>query len=252
MADVTNSNFPLMDLDGYNASDLGKVFDQSQGPLKNWYDFKLYDTVRLQPNVLLPASQVDLFQNAVGQQQAIFGTSSTMYTKQFSDTNMRQGGQIPKGRFFIIKSIEVICPLVANLATVSTTGQNIELNTVQGIGTATSPGSDARTLLTLGYGYFYYGTKKFQEGQLMAFPCTEGISGYGFGIGATTGQTVQVDGVANNGNLTNPWIFESPHGIQQQMNFQFTIQFFNPFTVLALTSQVIKVSLNGMLCDPVM
>lgn len=250
--DSVNSSFPLMDLTGIPTDQLSDYFKGAQGPLMNWYDFKLYDTVRLQPNVLLPASQVDLFQNAVGQQQSIFGTASTMYTKQLSDTNIRSGGFIPKGRFMIVNSIEVICPLVANLATVSSSGQNIELNTVQGIGTATSPGSDARTLLTQGYGYFYYGTKKFQEGQLLAFGATEGISGYGFGIGATTGQTLQVDGVANNGSLNYPWLFQSPHGIQQQMNFQFTIQFFNPFTVLAATSQVIKVSLNGMLCDPVM
>ena len=250
---AAQGDFPVMDFDGVTSDQMQQMFQSGKGVWKNWYDFKLYDSVRLQPNVLLPASQVVLFQNAFGQQQAIFGTASTMYTKQLSDTNMMAAGQLPRGRFFIVHSIEVIVPLTGNLPTIATSGQGIELPTVQGISTNVSnAASDARVLLTLGYGYFYYGTKRYQEGQLLAFPCSEGISGWGFDIGATTGQTLQVDSIANNTiNGVGPWCYQSCHGLQQQMNFNFTIQFFNPFTVIANSSQVIKVSLNGWLYDPV-
>ncbi len=243
--------FPIQDLDGLSGDELVQAFGD-KGVLKNCYDFKLYDSLRLQPTALLPASQATFFQVPVGQMKSIFGTAATQYTQSPADTNLVQASQLPKGRFMLVTSIEITCPLVANLATISTSGNNIELNTVQGIGTSTSPSSDARTLLTLGYGFFYLGTRKFQEGQLIAFPTTEGITGYGWGIAPTTGQTaIQVDAVANNG-FGCAWKLTEPIGIQQYMNFNFVIQFFNPFTVLALTSQVIKVSLVGKLYDPVM
>lgn len=237
-----------MNLDGISPDII-----KSSGPgvIKNVYPFVLWDTVRITNNVLVPSTLIRMFQVQNGGNTNSIG-GGVAYQKNLCDTNLVQAGQLPRGRIMIINQIEVQIVLTGNLPTVVSSGSGLLLPATQGFtANTTSAFSDLRTVLQQGYGVLKIGTRPYSEGLLYDFPSSVGINGFGFGIGATTGQTINVDSYAQNG-FGLAWSYpDNPYYIVAGDNFEFDISFPNSFTLQANAPINLITRFKGVLLDPV-
>lgn len=81
---------------------------------------------------------------------------------------------------------------------------------------------------------------------MQIFPTDKGVQFNGFGIGATSGQTLAADGSATNG-VGIPWIFDPDCEmlLVSQQPFEFDIDFPNAFTTPANAWLQLWVFLQG-------
>lgn len=242
-------NLPgVMNLDGLSMDIL-----KSSGPgvIKNVYPFVLWDTARITNNVLIPSTTIRLFQVQNGGNTNTIG-GGVQYQKNLCDTNLVQAGQLPRGRVMVVNQIEVQITLTGNAPLTSTTGNNNLLPTTQGFSAnTTSAFSDLRSFLQQGYGKIKIGTRDYSEGLLYDFPPSVGMSGFGFGIGATTGQTINIDSYAQNG-FGLAWSYpDNPYYLVAGDNFEYDIVFPNSFTVQANSPVNLITRFKGVLLDPV-
>lgn len=236
-----------MNLDGLSTDII-----KSSGPgvIKNVYPFVLWDSIRITNAIAIPPVTIRMFQVANGGNTNTIG-GGVAYQKNLCDTNLLQGGQLPRGRILIINQIEVLVVTVGNSPALGT-GNATLLPSGQGFtANVTSAMSDMRTILQQGYGVLKIGTRPYTEGLLYDFPPSVGMTGFGFGIGATTGQLVNIDSYAQNG-FGLPWSYpDNPYYIVAGDNFEFDITFPNPFTVQANAPINLITRFKGVLLDPV-
>jgi hypothetical protein len=223
---------------------------QMNGMPSSCYDFALYDSFRIKGGTAMTTIQMptSLFAIPQGIQTSVINDGTQTYFKAFSDTNMIQAKQIPKGRLFQVNSLQIKVRTIGALPSISTSGNNVGLPTNGGFQTNfTPPFSDLNTLLNQCFLRFHVGTKDYIEGTLDQFPSAFGITGAGMGA-ATTASLELWDGVAQNG-FGQARLFTMPYFIPDLMNFQVDFFFYNQWTPASNYDFVVYCILDGWLYE---
>jgi hypothetical protein len=207
---------------------------------KQVLDYVLYDSKYFVAGTALPTTAIRFFQAQVGAQDVVANSTAVAFTKTYADTNIVQPGQLERGQTMVVRSVEAIitCPSNFDL-TVQATG-----NTTLGL---TFPTSAVLTNATAGVissnlvdAYakrgcikLKVGNQYFEQGQLIQFPSSFGLSG--FASSAFTGTatavvvTVPTDGATNNG-FGRPRQLLYPRTILAGQNFSIELEFPVSFT----------------------
>lgn len=245
---VFNNQLPISNLDFIDLTQYASQY--GPGPLKQYYDYILFDSKVASPGTAVPGSAIKFFQTPNGGTDQLIGATTT-YVKQDTDTNMQQAGQLPQGQLMVIKSVQVLVNLTGNLPAVSGSGNNISRPTTQGFtANVTSAMSDLRTILQLGNGVFKIGNRPFMNNPLWGYPTDYGVSGNGIGFGPTAGATLSIDSYATNGFGCGK-LLDSPQLLIAGKNFEFDITFPYIFTQIALAYVQYYVLYVGTLYDTV-
>lgn len=250
-----NPQLPISNMDYVTLDQIRQALasNPNGGALKQYYDYVLFDSFVFAPNTALPGGKIQFFQNRTGQQQLIIGATST-YSKQDNDTNMQAAGQLPQGQYFVFNSIQVLFNLTGNCPAINTTSgaQQLDRPTTSGLFTANinSAFSDLRSFLQLGRGEFTIGNRPFINAPLFCYPTQFGVWGYGFAVGATTGQAQLVDSTANNGPGV-PMNLQSPLLLVNGKNFEFDVTFPYSFTTPANAYLQMYTCLVGTIYDSI-
>jgi hypothetical protein len=254
---AVNSRVPINSMDYLTMLQIQKLIGNGQqgGALKQYYDYFLFDSQIIAPNVTIPATNLNLFQNQGGQPQSVFGGAGS-YTKQYLvDTNMQQGGMLPQGQFFVFNSIQVLFNLTGNCPALQTdtTTQNINrpISSTAFSANIIPAYSTLRTFLQMGSLQFQIGNRPFIGAPLVCYPTQFGVWGQGWGVGATTGQAQLVDSTANNGPGA-AYQLQSPMLLVNGKNFQVNISWPYSFTTPANSYLQLFVFLVGTLYDSIM
>lgn len=250
-----NPNLPINNMDYVTLDQIRQALasNPNGGALKQYYDYVLFDSFVFGPGVALPSTKIQFFQNKTGNMQQIVGTNS-LYNKQDNDTNMQNSGQLPQGQFFVFNSIQVLFNLTGNCPAINTTAGNQQLDRpiTSGLFTANinSAFSDLRSFMQLGSGTFMIGNRPFINAPLFCYPTQFGVWGYGFAVGATTGQAQLVDSTANNGPGV-PLQLQSPLLLVNGKNFEFDVTFPYSFTTPANAYLQMYCCLVGTIYDSI-
>jgi hypothetical protein len=160
----------------------------------------MYDTFRIKAGTALNTSPFTFFQTPIGQQQAGLNFT-TQYAKTFIDTNMKQAGQIQKGRLFRIISMQVrIVETGATDTTYGSSGAGTEMPTAPTGAAVVSATNEIKALMEGSYYTFNVDDRDFEQGKGVHFPSPYGFSGFA-GSGAPGGSGAGTDAIAvvNNG-----------------------------------------------------
>lgn len=181
---------PVNTLDGVRTAN-GMVY-------KDAYGERLYDTFRVVAGTVLPTQKFRFFQTPIGQQQAGLNFA-TQYAKSEIDTNMQQAGQIQKGRYFEIISMQI---RVIDTGAISTafgaSGPGTNLTTSPAGAATVSGAQEEKTILESLVVEFELDNRTYERGKALHFPSPYGISGFaGGGIPGTA--NTDAFAVLNNG-----------------------------------------------------
>lgn len=166
--------------------------------LKDAYGYRLYDTWRVVAGTVLPTNPFQFFATPQGQQQSGLNFA-TQYAKSLIDTNLQQAGQIQKGRYFQVESMQV---RVIDTGAISTafgsSGPGTQLVTSPA-GAATVSGSqEEKTILESLVVTYQQDNRDYEQGKAIHFPSPYGMSGFaGGGIPGTS--NTDAFAVINNG-----------------------------------------------------
>lgn len=214
------------------------------GRLASICGVELYDTLRVDPGTL-PQRDFIFFQNANGQQQALF-VSGTAYTKQEIDISpwIVGGGQLAKGYEALIWQITVqFTVLQSPDATLQTTGNFLNLALDPGLGAPIEHmGNLMRAFQESTYFVLYVNQTNFEDGPGWRFPAGPyGISG---DVGSAT------DGWANNGV---GWAYQMPvmRHLPELTKFGVRMKVQNPFILDAGVTVRVRVGLCGIGLQPI-
>ncbi len=223
--------------------------------LKDAIDHCFYDTRYLVAGTVVPTGQFKFFQIQDGQNDTLINNSAVSFAKSRQETNMNQAGQLQRGRFFILESIECKVTIPANLdLTLQSAG-----NTTLPLATGTFAAADAthsgivtanveNAVINSLFLQSFCGEKTYEEGTADLFPSQFGISGYSGNLElgtVTSGSNISVnDGVANNG-FGRARVLRMPRVIVNGVNFGINAQFFNAFN--PGRNLAIKVIYSGIL-----
>jgi hypothetical protein len=204
------------------------------------YDYCLYDTLRFKPATATGTNTLRFFTTGVGQQANVANAASENYIKDFIDTNLQGGNNLPRDQFLIVRSIQFEVNITdATDTTYPTTGVGTELPTDPTAAAAVAGGNLINALLHQAYMQFWVGEKPYEEGPIIQFPSEFGISGFsGFGV------STNFEGVMNNG-FGYPRLLFVERLIPELTNFRVDLRFAQALTI---TRQlVIQCLLRGIL-----
>lgn len=218
--------------------------------LKDAYGYRLYDTWRFVAGTAVSTAEFLFFQTPVGGTQTGQNFSTT-YTKTLIDTNMPAQGQIPKGRFFRIRSMHVrVLMTGATDTTYGSSGIATQMPT-NALGAAVvSAVNEEKEILEGGFVTFRVDDRSFEQGKLIHFPTPYGLSGFA-GSGAPGGSGAGTDAIAavNNG-FGRPYVFPVLRNLDGLRLFSVAMQFPYPFTPNRNFN--LEVTLEGLLYRPVL
>jgi len=193
--------------------------------VKDTLGYRLYDTYRVKAGTAVSLSEFIFFQIPRGQQQA--GQNfATQYTKTLIDTNMDAAGQLQKGRFFVISSIQ--CRIITTGATDTTygsSGPGTEMPTDPTGAASVGAANLEKAILEAGFMTFKVDNRDYEQGKMIHFPSPYGISGFA-GAGVSTTDAVAI---ANNG-FGRPYRLPIERRIDGLRQFNVTGQFAYAFT----------------------
>lgn len=193
--------------------------------LKDTLGYRLYDTYRVKAGTAVSLSQFLFFQVPQGQQQA--GQNfATQYSKTLIDTNMESAGQLQKGRFFVVTSIQ--CRVIMTGATDTTygsSGPGTEMPTDPTGAASVGAANLEKAILEAGFMTFKIDNREYEQGKMIHFPSPYGISGFA-GAGVSTTDAVAI---ANNG-FGRPYRLPIERRIDGLRNFNVAAQFAYAFT----------------------
>lgn len=193
--------------------------------LKDTLGYRLYDTYRVKAGTAVSLSQFLFFQVPQGQQQA--GQNfATQYSKTLIDTNMESAGQLQKGRFFVVTSIQ--CRVITTGATDTTygsSGPGTEMPTDPTGAASVGAANLEKAILEAGFMTFKIDNREYEQGKMIHFPSPYGISGFA-GAGVSTTDAVAI---ANNG-FGRPYRLPIERRIDGLRNFNVAAQFAYAFT----------------------
>lgn len=219
---------------GFDMSTAGISPDQARamdGMPNSFWDQCYYDSIRFAGATSTSSFQspTSFFAIPQGQQTQVANNTAQTYIKAYSDCNIKQGKQMPKGWLFQVNSIQIKVRTVGNLPTIATTGNNIGLPTSGGpTANNTVPFADLNTLLNQMFIRLEIGSKTYVEGTLDMFPTAFCMSGAGMSS-TTAATTTLYDGFAQNG-MGIPRLFTAPYFIPDLMNFQVDAFIYNNWT----------------------
>jgi hypothetical protein len=181
---------PVNTLDNYRAQN-GMVF-------KDAYGERLYDTFRVKAGTVLPTNQFRFFQIPLGGQQAGLNFAA-QYAKSEIDTNIQQAGQIQKGRYFEIISMQIrVIDTGASSTAFGASGPGTELVTSPAGAATVSGAQEEKTILESLIVEFELDNRTYEKGKAVHFPSPYGMSGFaGGGIPGTA--NTDAFAVVNNG-----------------------------------------------------
>lgn len=149
--------------------------------------YRMWDTVRFQSGFALPGDPIQLFQVARGQKTSVANNSAAEYTKRRFDTSLQGNIQIPRGKQFVVNSIQAAVTTLGNLPLTSGTGDNVGLPIQPGgpggtnnFGAITSGTNLMQAILYTIFLATEFGQtdKRYEEGPLLHFPARYGASGF--------------------------------------------------------------------------
>lgn len=207
--------------------------------VKQALDYVLYDTKYFVAGTVMPTSQITFFAVQQGAQDVVANSVGVAFTKNKAQTNIVQPAQLERGQLFICRSIEAVVTVPGNFdLTNQSTGNTTQPSTLpaSNVSTTATAGVLATNLeaalLKMGYISLKVGNNIFEQGPLIQFPSSFGISGYAgaaFTGTAQAGVIVPNEAVANNG-FGQPRVLAWPRTILAGQNFGVNLEFPVAFT----------------------
>jgi hypothetical protein len=216
--------------------------------VKDALGYRLYDTFRAVAGTAMPTNVFNFFQIPQGAQTGGFNFT-TQYSKTLIDTNIGTNGQIPKGRFFQIHSVQ--CRVLMTGATDTTYGSSgiaTQMPTNAAGAAAISAVNEEKEILEAGFLTFVVDDRSFEQGKLIHFPSPYGISGFAGGGIPGTSNTDAV-AIANNG-FGRPYRLPVIRNLDGLRQFRVDVQFAYAFTPNRNFN--LEVCLEGLLYRPVL
>jgi hypothetical protein len=199
---------------------------------KDAYGYRLYDTVRVKGGVAIPTSPFNFFTIPNGQQTAGLNFAAT-YIKSDIDTNGEAAGQIPKGQFFDIHSMQIrIIETGAKDTSYGSSGAGTELPTDATPLSAVSASNESKMILEASFYTFHVGNKDYESGKGLHFPSPYGISGFAGGPIQGESDNVDVVAITNNG-FGRPYRFPVQRSLDGLRQFKVVGSFAYPITPVA-------------------
>lgn len=149
--------------------------------------YRMWDSVRFQAGFAMPGDPIEMFALQRGQKAFVANNPGVDYTKRNFDTSLNNNNQIPKGKQFVINSIQASVTTLGNLPASSGTGDNVALPINPGgpggtnnFGPITSASNLMQAILYTMFLATEFGEtdKRYEEGPLLYFPCRYGATGF--------------------------------------------------------------------------
>lgn len=165
--------------------------------------WRMWDSARFQAGFAMPGDPIELFVTQRGQKSFVANNPAAEYKKRRFDTSLDNNNQVPKGKQFVINSIQASITTLGNLPASTGTGDNIALPiNPGGPGGTTNFGaitSASNLMMAILYTMFLeteFGEtdKRYEAGPLLYFPCRYGATGF-------AGGAVQPPDATNNAGL---------------------------------------------------
>lgn len=245
-------------LDQINPAYYGQISDfvsKNGGRLASICGVTLYDSLRVDAAVL-PTKDFIFFQNGVGQNQGLFCTPATTYTKQEIDVSpWIDQGKLSQGYEALIWSIQVYVRLAGALdKSVQTSGNAVNLTLDPGIisgEAATDPIKQGNTLRAIQEAFYFrlfVNNTEFEHGPTWRFP-----TAYGGQADPALAGTVAAP--ASDGMPANSlgWAYQMPvmRYIPSLTKFGVKMSCQNPFTAANVGPFRVSVVLEGIGIQPV-
>jgi len=216
---------------------------------KDAYGYRLYDTYRVVAGTVLPTNPFLFFATPLGQQQAGLNFA-TFYSKSLIDTNLQQAGQIQKGRYFQVISMQV---RVIDTGAISTafgsSGPSTQLVTSPAGAAPVSGAQEEKTILESLIVTYQQDNRDYEQGKAIHFPSPYGMSGFaGAGLPGGSGAGTDAFAVINNG-FGRFYRFPVIRAIDGLRQFAVQAQFGYAWT--PVNNFNIEVCLEGLLWRPV-
>jgi len=216
---------------------------------KDAYGYRLYDTYRVVAGTVLPTNPFIFFSIPLGSQQNGLNFN-TPYTKSLIDTNLQQAGQIQKGRFFQVESMQV---RVIDTGAISTafgaSGPGTQLVTSPAAAATVSGAQEEKTILESLIVTYQQDNRDYEQGKALHFPSPYGMSGFaGAGVGGGSAAVTDAFAVVNNG-FGRFYRFPVLRNIDGLRQFGVVAQFGYAWT--PINNFNIEVCLEGLLWRPV-
>jgi hypothetical protein len=216
---------------------------------KDAYGYRLYDTYRVVAGTVLPTAPFLFFSIPQGNMQAGLNFA-TQYQKSLIDTNLQQAGQIQKGRFFQVESMQV---RVIDTGAISTafgsSGPGTQLVTSPAGAAPVSGAQEEKTILESLIVTYQQDNRDYEQGKALHFPSPYGMSGFaGAGLPGGSGAGTDAFSVINNG-FGRFYRFPVLRNIDGLRQFNVQAQFGYAWT--PVNNFNIEVCLEGLLWRPV-
>ena len=149
--------------------------------------WRMWDSVRYQAGFAMPGDPIEMFVTQRGQKTFVANNQSVEYKKRNFDTSLDNNNQIPKGKQFVINSIQASVTNLGNLPASTGTGDNIGLPINPGgpggtnnFGAITSASNLMQAILYTVFISTEFGQtdKRYEEGPLLFFPTRYGATGF--------------------------------------------------------------------------
>lgn len=193
--------------------------------------YEIYDTLRFVRGFPVKAAALQLFAIQLGQQTQAANAPHLSYSKLECDTNLKNPRQLPKGKTFLLDSIQVDILNVAGHA-YNQTGEGVSYDTdhtrpVTEIGSATQLVKHLMDTVILRT--TFGSDKDYETGLLKFFPSAYGMSGFAGGV-TGSGQNLphHFESAVQNGFGRARQLL-TPRRIEGQENFEAVIEPNIPF-----------------------
>lgn len=149
--------------------------------------WRMWDTARFQAGFAMPGNTIELFTIQRGQKAYVANNQSAEYVKRRFDTSLDNNNQIPKGKQFVVNSIQAAVITLGNLHASNGTGDNVGLAINPGgpggttnFGAITTATGLMQAILSTVFMDTEFGEtdKRYESGPLSFFPCRYGASGF--------------------------------------------------------------------------
>ncbi|HEX9005397.1 MAG TPA: hypothetical protein VGB07_36155 [Blastocatellia bacterium] len=149
--------------------------------------WRMWDTARYQAGFAMPNGITELFKIQRGQKAFVINNPAAEYVKRRFDTSLDNNNQIPKGKQFVVNSIQVAVVTLGNLHGSNGTGDNVGLAINPGgpggtnnFGPITTATGLMQAILSTMFIDTEFGEtdKRYESGPLSFFPCRYGASGF--------------------------------------------------------------------------
>ncbi len=173
---------------------------------------QLFDTARFKAGIAMPSNTIELFQVPVGQTTAVANDPTAQYQKRRFDCSQNGPNVIKSGYAFRILSIQAQVLTLGNLPATTGTGNNVTLDIQPGgpIGTTAagaitqSPRLLQAILNTITLETEFVTEKRSEEGLLLFFPTSYGVSGSAGNGSSTIDNTFVQNGFGREEELVFP------------------------------------------------